>query len=209
MKQLNGPSDIALATRLPDEAHVALDVTALALLEELLGQLSPATLHSELHEAAVHHVIGLEACCKNLLVKVASTVVAATIYVDLHQSLEDSQGHHGTSSQVSHNDLGKLQVTALPTKRKQSAAKTFTCKEPIPLNSLEDLPRTGIPGLGEELQQRLVDAVVRGRLLGACHAVETAGQFNVLTLQTIGQEQSQALCGKLDGVAQAIKDASN
>mmetsp|Transcript_35160 Transcript_35160/g.95321 ORF Transcript_35160/g.95321 Transcript_35160/m.95321 type:complete len:210 (-) Transcript_35160:324-953(-) len=152
-KQLERPLDIALVACGADEPHVVLDVTTSSLFKEGLGELSPAALDGELHEAAVHHRVGLNLLCLELLVEVAGLLVLASASVDLHEGLVRGERHGRPRAQVVRHILGESQVLRLRALGEDATAEALAGGEALILHLLEKLHAVLVIGLRMELQQ--------------------------------------------------------
>mmetsp|Transcript_95320 Transcript_95320/g.248505 ORF Transcript_95320/g.248505 Transcript_95320/m.248505 type:complete len:501 (-) Transcript_95320:264-1766(-) len=205
LQQLQRSADVALFACRTDEPHVILDVSTGALFKQLLRQLAAATLDSELDETTDHHVVGLETGGQDLLVQVASELVLAATRVHLHQGLEDRERHQGARPAILGDGLCEAEVLRLATSREEAAAEAFADQAALCLHIREDRRRASVASLGEELEQRLVDAVVHLRLLLLCQRVEAPRKLDIALIKALVEQQCEGLNRKADVAFQAAE----
>mmetsp|Transcript_52529 Transcript_52529/g.96797 ORF Transcript_52529/g.96797 Transcript_52529/m.96797 type:complete len:215 (-) Transcript_52529:758-1402(-) len=93
LQHLESSFDVLVVASCSDQRHIVLNVQCGSLAGEFAGQVCTPALHSELHQTTIHHGIGLQALCDDLLVEITSFVIHAGICVDLHQGAVDCKSH--------------------------------------------------------------------------------------------------------------------
>mmetsp|Transcript_17840 Transcript_17840/g.55820 ORF Transcript_17840/g.55820 Transcript_17840/m.55820 type:complete len:358 (-) Transcript_17840:211-1284(-) len=201
-----GPIDVLVTPGCADQRHVVLNVQAGRPLGEFTRKVGASTLHGELHEAAVHHGVGLKAVRTNLIVESASLVVHAAVGVDLHQSAVDSNGHAATRLRELDHLLRKAQELRLCTARQQTHTEALANADTSLLHLLEELNSMHVAVQCAELQQGVVGTRGEWLLRLAAYLLNALGKIHVIATASILHQQGNCLWWEREVLIHLVED---
>mmetsp|Transcript_136720 Transcript_136720/g.381020 ORF Transcript_136720/g.381020 Transcript_136720/m.381020 type:complete len:352 (+) Transcript_136720:1591-2646(+) len=188
-----GPVHVAVTASGADQRHVILDVQAGRPLGELPREVRAATLHRELHEAAVHHGVGFEAILTDLVVEAAGLVVHATIRINLHQGTVHRDSHAAAPTRELHDLLREAQELCLRAARQEAYAEALAHTHTGVLHLAEELERARVGIHGAEFQQGVVGAGEQWQSRLAAQPLYALCKLEVPTAAAILQQQGHCL----------------